>query len=181
MSNIINKSLLSKYSPLPINYDFSEIMNYVPVAQAIWVRPLIGDTLMDELEEQVENNNLTDANQALMTEGMLLQYLSYAVCLEGLPFIWTNFCEQGITLGESDHSKSITLKDLTYIQQHLRSQVEVLKDFVKKYICERSEYFQQVCECECECGGCCGGRSKLNAPNPNQQIYRNLKRCTDIK
>lgn len=178
--NIINKSLLAKYSPLPTNYDFSEIINYVPVAQAIWVRPLIGYDLMDELEEQVEHNNLSEANQALMTEGMLLQYLSYAVCLEGLPFIWANFCSQGITLGESDSSKSVTLKDLTYIQQHLRNQVEVLKDSVKHYICEHSDSFPLADICACGCS-CCPQMPNLNHPNPNQEIYRNLKRRVDLK
>ena len=181
MANIINKSLLSKYSPLPINYDFSEIMNYVPVAQAIWVRPLIGDVLMDELEEQVENNNISEANQALMTEGMLLQYLSYAVCLEGLSFIWSHASAVGLTLGKSDNSDSLSLKSLTYVEAHLRRQVEFLKDYVKKYICERPDYFPQVCACECECSGCCGGRSKLISPNPMFQLYSPRRRCTDIR
>lgn len=179
MSNIINKSLLAKYSPLPINYDFSEIMNYVPVAQAIWVRPLIGDVLMDELEEQVENNRLSEANQALMTEGMLLQYLSYAVCLEGLVFIWSNFSEAGITLGESESSKSITLKDLTAVESHLRRQVEFLKDYVKKYILQRPDYFPQVCQCECECG--CAMNPKLNIPNPQAQLWSTIRKNTNLR
>lgn len=180
MSNIINRSLLSKYSPLPLNYDYSEIMNYVPVAQEIWIRPLIGNALMDELEEQVANNNISEANQALMTEGFLLQYLSYATCYEGLSFIWANFSEVGITLGESDSSKSVTLKDLTYISDHLRRQVEFLKDSVKRYICERSNYFPQVCQCECECCSCCGNNAKLNAPNKFQQLYSTKRKCTNL-
>lgn len=177
--NIINRALLSKYSPLPKNYDFSEIMNYVPVAQEIWIKPLIGCDLMDELEDQVEHNNLSEENQALMTEGFLLQYLSYAVCLEGLPFIWTNFCEQGITLGESDHSKSITLRDLTYIQQHLRNQVEVLKDSVKRYICEHYTYYPKADVCACGCD-CCNRNQQLNTPNPNFEIYGTPRKCTKL-
>ena len=179
MSNIIKKAMLAKYSPLPENYDFAEIMNYVPVAQAIWVRPLIGDVLMDELEEQVENNNLSEANQALMTEGMLLQYLSYAVCLEGLVFIWSRFNEVGITKAKSELSESISMRDLTSVESHLRRQVEFLKDYVKKYICQRSEYFPQICQCECECG--CSVNPKLSNPNPMMQLYSPRRRNTDIK
>lgn len=180
MSNIINKKLLAQYSPLPSNYDYSEIMNYVPVAQSIWVEPLIGSTLMDELEEQVENNSLSDENQALMTEGMLLQYLAYATCLEGLPFIWTNFSEVGITLGKSDNSESVTLKDLTYIQQHLRNQVEVLKETVKRYICEHYEYFPDADVCACGCQQCNQGNG-LVSPNKNWQLYSPYRRRTDIR
>lgn len=181
MSNIINKSLLAKYSPLPTNYDYSEIMNYVPVAQEIWVRPLIGNDLMDELEQQVADNNLSQANQALMTEGFLLQYLAYATCLEGLSFIWSHFSQTGISLGKSDNSDSITLKDLTYIEAHLHRQVEFLKDSVKRYICERSNYFPLVCQCDCECNSCCSSNSTLKSPNPYNQLYTTRKRCINLK
>lgn len=177
---ITNKTLLAKYSPLPINYDFSEIMNYVPVAEQIWLKPIIGHDLFDEIEQQVEDNNLSDENQALMTEGFLLQYLAYATCLEGLPFIWTNFCEQGITLGESDNSKSITLKDLTYVEAHLRRQVEFLKDSVKKYICEHSDYFTSADFCACGCS-CCNEKAKLNKPNPYKQLYSTKRKNTNLK
>ena len=179
MSNIINRTLLAKYSPLPQNYNFAEIENYIPVAQEIWIRPLIGDDLMDELEEQVKNNNLTEANQALMTEGFLLQYLGYAVCLEGLPFIWVDFCEKGITISDSEHSKSITLKDLTLIQDHLRREVEFLKDTVKKYVMERPDYFPQVNQCPCECN--CSSNPKLNRPNPMMELYSARRRNTNLK
>lgn len=181
MSNIINKALLAKYSPLPINYDYAEVMNYVPVAQEIWIRPLIGSELLDEIEEQVDENNLSEENQALMTEGFLLQYLAYATCLEGLPFIWANFCEQGITLGESDNSKSVTLKDLAYIDNHLRRQVEFLKDSVKKYICEHSDYFPSADFCSCGCSICEDNKGKLNKPNPMKQLYSTRRKFTNLK
>ena len=181
MSNIINKELLAKYSPLPINYNFAEIMNYVPVAQQVWVRPLIGNNLMDELEQQVKDNNVSPENATLMTEGFLLQYLSYATCLEGLSFIWSHFSEVGITLAETDSSKSISLKDLTYIESNLRRQVEVLKDSVKRFICEHYASFPLADVCACGCSCCNQGIGKLNYPSPYQQLYSTYRRCTDIK
>lgn len=177
---IINRKYFAEYSPIGKNYDYSEIMLYVPVATEIWLRPLIGSDLLDEIEEQVASNTVSEENAALLTEGKLWQYLCYATCYEGLPFLWTNISEVGITLGKSDNSDSITLKDLTYIQQHLRNQVEVLKDSVKRYICEHSELFPLADVCACECS-CCGNNAKLNYPNPNQQLYKPYKRCTDIK
>ena len=50
---IINKKYFAEYSPIGKNYDYSEIMLYVPVATEIWLRPLIGSDLLDEIEEQV--------------------------------------------------------------------------------------------------------------------------------
>ena len=178
---IINKKFFAEYSPIGKNYDYSEIMLYVPVATEIWIRPLIGSDLLDEIEKQVQENNVSETNAALLTEGKLWQYLCYATCYEGLPFLWTNISEVGITLGHSDNSDSITLKDLTYIQQHLRNQVEVLKDSVKRYICEHYLYYPlaDVCACNCDC--CCQSNPKLNAPNPQYQVYKPFKRNTNLR
>ena len=181
MSNIINRTLLAQYSPLPKNYDFSEIEIYIPIAQEIWVRPLLGSALMDELEYQVLHNDLSENNQALMTEGLLLQYLSYAVCLEGLPFIYARFNEKGITkAAKNEFSESLELKDLTYISQHLRGQVEFLKDSVKHYICEHSDYFPLADLCSCGCDGC-SHKPSLSAPNPNWQLFTPRRKNTNLK
>ena len=178
---IINKKFFAEYSPIGKNYDYSEIMLYVPVATEIWIRPLIGNDLLDEIEEQVASNTVSEENAALLTEGKLWQYLCYATCYEGLPFLWTNISEVGITLGHSDNSDSITLKDLTYIQQHLRNQVEVLKDSVKRYICEHAAYYPKADLCSCNCDGCCKHTAQLNAPNPQFQVYKPYKRNTNLR
>lgn len=179
---IINEKYFKQYSPIPLNYNMAELKTYIEVACEIWVRPLIGYALYDEIEEQVMNNEVSDVNAALLTEGKLWQYLAFATCLEGLAFIWADFSQVGITLGESETSKSVTLKDLTYIEANLRRQTEFLKDSVKRYICERSLAFPQVCQCDCECNCCCGGgESKLNEPNANFQLYTTRRKITDLK
>ena len=176
---IINEKYFKKYSPIPLNYNMAELKNYISVATEIWVKPLIGYDLYNEIQEQVENNTVSDTNAALLTEGMLWQYLAYATCLEGLAFIWSHFSEVGITLAETDSSKSITLKDLTYIQDHLRRQVEFLKESVRKFICEHYQFYPlaDVCACNCDC---CS-RAKLSEPNANYQIYSSLRRDTRLR
>lgn len=178
----INKQFFSKYSPLPLpsNYDYNEIMLYVPVAAEIWLRPLLGSDFYDELEQQITNNEVSDENAALLTEGLLWQYLCYATCYEGLPFLWSNISAVGITLGKSDSSDSITLKDLTYISDHLRRQTEWLKSSVMRYICEHNDAYPNADFCACNCD-CCGNKGKLNYPNPLKQIHSTFRRCTDIK
>lgn len=177
---IINKKYLGMYSPLPQlgNYDFSEIMNYVPVAQEIWLRPLIGDAFLDELEYQVKNNQVSEENSTLLTEGGLYRYLAYATCLEGLAFIWAHFSQTGISLGKSDNSDSITLKDLTYIESHLRRQVEFLKDSLIKWLdchCDSFPLYHSTCN-----SSCCGDKG-LNMPNPMFEIYTTPRKNTNLR
>lgn len=176
---IINEKYFKKYSPIPLNYNMAELKNYISVATEIWVRPLIGCEFLDELEEQIENNTVSDVNATLLTDGLLWQYLAYATCLEGLPFIWSHFSETGISLGKSENSDSVTLKDLTYIQDHLRRQVEWLKESVKKFICEHYQYYPLADVCACGCS-CCAD-SKLQHPNPRYELYSPYRRCTNLK
>lgn len=177
---IINQKYFKKYSPIPLNYNMAEIENYIGVAEEIWIKPIIGYDLYSEIEEQVENNTLSDENIALLTEGKLWQYLAFATCLEGLPMIWAHVSEVGITKGKSENSDSLDLKDITYVYQHLRTQVEFLKDSVKRYICEHSDYYPLADYCSCGCS-CCQGGGKLNTPNPYNQLYTPYRRNIKLK
>lgn len=177
---IINETYFKKFSPIPVNYNMTEIKNYIGVAEKIWVKPLIGYGLFDEIEQQIMENTVSEENATLLTEGGLWQYLAFATVYEALPVIWAHISEVGITKGKSDNSDSLDLKDMTYVSQHLRNQVEVLKDQLKKWICEHYTYYPLADVCACECS-CCGNNAKLNYPNPNQQLYKPYKRCTDIK
>ena len=176
---IINETFFKKFSPIPVNYNMAEIKNYIGVAEKIWVKPLIGNDLFDEIQEQIDNNEVSEENATLLTEGGLWQYLAFATVYEALPIIWSHISEVGITKGKSENADSLTLKDMTYVSQHLRNQVEVLKDQLKKWICEHNEYYPLADVCACGCS-CCNKHPKLNMPNPNQQIYRNLKKCVDL-
>lgn len=177
---IINEKFFKDYSPIPLNYNMKELKNYISVAQEIWVRPLIGSDFLDELEDQVKNNTITPENATLLTDGFLWQYLSFATCLEGLSFIWAHFSEVGITIADSDQSKSITMKDLTYVEANLRRQTEFLKESVKKFICEHSDSYPLADVCSCGCSSCNQGKG-LISPNPNYQLYRPYKRNTNIR
>ena len=176
---IINEKYFKQFSPIPLNYNMTEVKNYIPVAEKIWVKPLIGDDLFDEIETQVENNSVSETNAALLTEGGLWQYLAFATVYEALPMIWSHISEVGVTKGKSDNSDSLDLKDMTWVTQHLRNQVEVLKDQLKKYICEHNEYFPGADFCACGCS-CCH-EPKLNAPNPNFEIFGTPRKNTKLR
>ena len=177
---IINEKYFKKYSPIPVNYNMTEIKNYIQVAEKIWLIPVIGYDLYDELDDQVQKNEVSDENATLLTEGGLWQYLAFATVYEALPMIWSHISEVGVTKGKSDNSDSLDLKDMTYVAQHLRNQVEVLKDQLKRWLCEHSDTFPTLDCCGCGCS-CCGDNAKLNKPNPMKQIYGTPRKCTNLK
>ena len=170
---IINEKYLKEYSPIPLNYDLSEIRNYIGVAEKIWVVPVLGQDLYDEIQSQVDENKLSDENSTLLTEGGLWQYLAFATCLEGLAFIWANFSEVGITLGKSDNSESVTLKDITYIEQNLRRQVEVLKESLIMWLNLHLESFPKYIPY-------CTSPIAMYEPNANTQLLTPPRVCVDL-
>lgn len=172
---------LKKYSPVPSNYDVSNLLPYVSIAEKIWVIPIIGNDLYQEIDEQLHTpsgGTLSPENATLLTEsGGLWQYLAFATLLEGLPFIWVSLTEAGLQLGKSDNSDSVSLKDLTLIQTHIRNQVIIQRELLVKYLCSHTDSFPlfdtSVCpDCQCSCGN--KGAKLYSAPKP---IYKPTKGC----
>lgn len=176
---IINQTYLKKYSPIPINYNMEEVMQYVDVAEKVWILPLIGYDWYQELEEQVKNNELTELNSTALVEA-IYPYLGFAVAYEALPSLMYHVSEVSITKGHSENSDALDLKEITYYQQHIRNQVEVRKDFCKKWICEHNEYYPLADVCSCGCS-CCNNNAKLNKPNPQAQIYTTNRKNTNLR
>lgn len=179
-NTIINEKWLREFSPIPLNYNMKELHNYIKLAETIWVEPVIGHTLYETLLNEVADNDLSDVNSTALVEA-IYPYLAFAVAYEALPMVWAHISEVGITKGKSDNSDSLDLKDMTYVQQHLRTQVEARKDYCKKWLCERTESFPDLDCCACGCS-CCGEvNGRLNSPNKFQQLYRGRRKCVDLK
>lgn len=175
---IINRANIAKYSNLPSNYDYNEVMNYVDVAEKIWILPIIGQDWYDELQEQVANNTVSEENATALVEA-IWPYLGFCIMYEALPAIAYHASEVSLTKGHSENSEPLTLKEIGYYQEHIRRQVEVRKDYCKKWICDHIDSFPLAIPCACGCE-CCE-KPKLNAPNPNQQLYTPKRKNTNLR
>ena len=173
---IITKKYIEKYSPLPKNYNYDEVMNYVNIAEDIWVVPVIGRPLYDELQEQVKNNTVSEVNATLLLE--IYPYLAYATALEALPFIAYHMTEVGITKSKSDNSESVELKELNYIINHLKAQTEYRKEMLIKWLKEYGSNYPSYYPSECDCGCSCSTSKKKSSGNV---IYSPRHRNTRIR
>lgn len=136
---IINEAYFKAYSPIPNNYNWQEIENFVHTAEKIWLEPILGTPLYEELLEQVNKNEVTPENATLLLQ--IYPYLSFATCFEALPFIAYHFTEVGITSGKSDNSDSISVKGINYISTTLRGQVETMKSLLKRFLDEHKDVY----------------------------------------
>lgn len=195
---LINEEYFKTYSPVPVNFNMDNIEPYFKVAEKIWVEPLIGTPLYEELLEQVNTNTVTETNSTLLL--VLYPYLSFSIVYECLPFLSYHISEVGITKGKSDNSDSVSINDVNYINTHVRSQVEVMKAQLKKFLDRNKEFYPLYCPDTCEvindeCTECdwiieyyTGGYRQhswdyfynKNKPNPRLQVYRTRRRNTDL-
>ena len=177
---LINSKWLKEFSPYPLNYNTKELDNYIKLAEVQYILPLIGNDFYDELLEQVENNELTQENSTALIEA-IYPLLGFAVCYEALPATWASVTEIGVVKGHSDNSESLTLKDLTLVQQHLKNQVQIRIDYAKHWLCEHQNYYPNLDICECGCSNCNKGKNALKNTAPNLELYSTRRKNTTLK
>ncbi len=175
---LLNRKILSEYSPYPSQYDLTEVMQYVDVAEKLWILPLIGGAMYDELCEEVKDNNLTPENATLLVEA-IYPLLGFAVAYEALPLTWASVTEIGVVKGHSDNSDSLTLKDITYVSEHLKRQLQARGDYALEWIKDRIEYYPLIAECtSCKCS--CQPKD-LYKPKSFQQLYSPRRKNTNLR
>ena len=204
--SVINYEYFKANSPIPHNYNMEEIRPFFHVAEEIWLVPLLGEALYDELLDQVQRNEVTELNSTLLLK--VYPYLSFCICYESLAFIGYHFSETGITAGFSENSRSVSTDDINYISVTLRNQIELMKKILKKFLNDNAELYPKYrsddtpCDCECNSdnelywnfyfGGApfnkyewerhllaCMMRRKK--PNPYAQLYSTPRRNCDIR
>lgn len=194
---LINEAYFKQYSPIPNNYNISDIEPYFKVAEEIWVKPLIGVPLYEVLLEEVNTNNVSPENSTLLL--MLYPYLAFAITYEALPFISYHLSEVGLTVGHSDNSTAAPVSGINLINTRLRSTLETLKSNFKKWLDEHSDsyplYKPDICDCSNECDDCdwivqyySGGYKNhnwqyfwnRNKPNTRLQTFSTPRRPIDL-
>lgn len=201
---LINDAYFKSFSPLPFNYNLEEIRPYYKVAEELWVVPIIGVALYNELIQQVNENNVTELNSTLLLK--IYAYEAIAITYEALPFVSYHMSEIGITKGKSSNSDSVSINDVNFISTHLRNQLELLKKYLKKFLDDNADLYplykgdDSPCECQCQKGDewlwryyfepgfnkydrekmlySCMLRSK--APNPYAQLYSTRRERIDL-
>ena len=182
---IIDKKHLKEFSLIPLNYNLDELMNFVPISEMTWIKPLLGDDLYTEIQQQVLDNNVSPENATLLLEAVW-PYEGMAVVYEFLPYAYAHISEVGVTKGHSDSSESVGLKDITYLSSHLRSQLDTFKKNAIVWLQEHAESFplwnpdEQFCGCSRPVSSCCNTTSEFNNPQPFKVLYTTPKKNVNI-
>lgn len=153
VQTLITEEYFKTYSPISDNYNIKDIKPYFHVAEKLWIEPIIGTPLYEELLDEVEKNEVTPENATLLLN--IYPLLAFAIVYESLPFVGYHLSQVGITKGKSENSEPVSINDVNYISTQLRNQCETMKKLLKKFLDENAEHYplyyaDNTVECNCD-------------------------------
>ena len=159
VQTLITEEYFKTYSPISDNYNIKDIKPYFHVAEKLWIEPIIGTPLYEELLDEVEKNEVTPENATLLLN--IYPLLAFAITYESLPFVGYHLSQVGITKGKSEISEPVSINDVNYISTQLRNQCETMKMLLKKFLDENAEHYplyyaDNTVECKYDCDDECG-------------------------
>lgn len=147
---LINEALFKLHSPVTDNTVITEFIPYLSIAQELYIEPIIGTALSEELKQQISTNTLTPENGDLIIK--IAPVLSFYTVYQGLPFKWATVLNKGITVRESENSKAVDIKDIAQLRSWLKNDAEVLASQLIDYLCRcRLSYPLWMPSDECAC------------------------------
>lgn len=179
---LISGELFTQNSPLQYDTVADDFLVHIILAQQIYIQPIIGIPLYEELQEQIKaasvtpppaENPISPANQALLIK--IAPVLSWHAVYLGLPFHWAKIINKGVTIAESENSKGVSMNDIAQIRRWMLDTANTLTLYFKKYLggCDTYPLYKPAEDC-----GCNGDAAASNSPL-NQGIYipRPKRRC----
>lgn len=147
---LISEELLKLYSPLSKNISVDKVYPYLHLAQPYFVEPILGKALLNELQEQIDNDELTEENKALVIKiaPVLANYATY-LAMRSLTYSIT---EKGITRENSENSSTIDRNELGDYILNVKNLAEMHTEVLIKYLCNcRDLYPLWRPDNECNC------------------------------
>lgn len=164
---IISEELLKLYSPISKNVGIDRVYPFIHLAQPYYILPILGKPLLEELQHQIDEDNLTEANKALILKvAMPLAMWTSYLAVRGLGYSMT---QKGVTKEASENSQSLDHTEMGEYILSLKNQAEMAEEILIAYLCGcRDLYPLWKPSVECNC-------SKYEPTDgDNHRIYKDL-------
>lgn len=147
---LINEDNFKLYSQVSRNVGIDKCYPFLQLAQAFHIEPILGTALLEELQEQIKNNDITELNKALLIKiAPALSAFTDFIAARGLAYTIT---QKGITREHSENSESLDANEMGYYISGLREIADKQTDILIKYLCRcRDSYPSWKPDDECAC------------------------------
>jgi hypothetical protein len=135
MANLILfQDYLIDRSIIDSNVDYKKIAPIIEMVQDIYLEPLLGSDLFDEIITQTTPpTTLSAANETLVTDH-ILKVLMFYVLAEAPSALHYRYMNKGIQIKSSDNSQPADRTDLKELFDSYKNKAETYGDRMKRYI-----------------------------------------------
>lgn len=177
---LINHQYFAQYSILPRNYDLTEVENFIHPTEKIWIEPILGTPLYEELLDQVCDNQVTELNSTLLLN--IYPLLCTATVITAMPFIAYRASEVGLVAGKSENAEPAGIKAVNYLTERLTAQANTMKRLLKKFLDDNADKYPLYpsrghCDCECSEGDRWMWDYYFGGPEDRYDVQRWLNHC----
>ena len=147
---LIDEKLFRLYSVVSLHTPLDKCYPFLELAQNFYIEPILGTALLTELQLQIENDNLTDENKALIIKiaPALSAWTDY-LAARSLAYSTT---AKGVSKESSENSEPLNDKEMSFYIHNLRETANQSQEVLLKYLCrcaDAYELWRPEKECEC--------------------------------
>lgn len=133
---IITEQFIKDNTQIDENVDIVHIRNTIREAQDIYIHPLLGSGLYNEIIAGIVAGSTSSNNQTLIDSGYLAWALTYWTLYEGVDTFTYKFRNKGIQKMSSENSQPISSEETKRLMDGFRNKAEWYSERVTRYLCE---------------------------------------------
>lgn len=147
---LIDEENLKLWSPISKNVSVDKIFPFVSLSQEYHLTDIIGTPLKEELQQQIADDQLTNANKALLIK--IFPVIGFWTSYLALRSIAYSSTQKGLQKEKSENSVSLDHTEIGEYMLSLKEQAEQFTELLIKYLCNCKELYplwRPSRECNC--------------------------------
>jgi len=113
------------------NVDVAQLEPFLATSQDMYLRPLVGDALMDAMLDSVASGGTGYTN---LIQNFCLNALAYSTWYSAAPFMHMKTQKKGIVLQNSDNSTNVTTDEFSIYSQRVENNMTFYLRRLKTYL-----------------------------------------------
>ena len=163
---IVNQGIL-KAAPINQRFDAALLAPHINIAESRHLKSILCSAFYNDLVSQKDgtgqyNSDLgtvtaaytTNANYETLYKDYILPYMAICVLDQALPMIGVQIGSAGVYAHNSDFGTNEGIEGIKYIQEKLRSDIQVLRQSLLDYLCENKAVYALFCSGDCPDESC---------------------------
>lgn len=137
MSLIITENYLKEYSNINKNVDMQILTPAIYDCQALYILPLVGTRLYNELIYQIASSSVTTLNQTLLDNYIAPCLIHYAK-MDSLPDMKYKLMNKGVMIKNSENSSAADLQEIQFLMDRERNKAQEYAERTTRFLIKNS-------------------------------------------